>query len=139
MDKISAIRRSANMAAIRSKNTRPEIAVRRFLFAAGLRFRLHAKTLPGKPDIIFRSRRVVIFVHGCFWHGCTKCGDGRRRVKSNSKYWMEKVRGNRSRDARHKRALRAEGWTCLTIWECEVSKPHRLNRLLESILSHSSI
>ncbi|QIP03940.1 very short patch repair endonuclease [Bradyrhizobium symbiodeficiens] len=138
MDTITAIRRSANMAAIRSKNTYPEIAVRRFLFAAGLRFRLHAKNLPGKPDIIFRSRRVVIFVHGCFWHGCTKCVDGKRRVKSNSKYWVEKVRGNRLRDAKHKRALRAEGWRCLTIWECEVSKPRKLRQILDAVVSHSS-
>lgn len=126
------------MAAIRSKNTRPEIVVRRFLFGAGLRFRLHAKALPGKPDIIFPSRRIAVFVHGCFWHGCTKCVDGKRRVKSNSKYWTEKVSGNRLRDTRNKRALRAEGWKCVTIWECEVSKPNRLRSLLETIVSHSS-
>jgi DNA mismatch endonuclease (patch repair protein) len=133
MDKISTIRRHANMAAIRSKDTRPEIAVRQFLFKAGLRFRLHAKALPGKPDILFPSRRIALFVHGCFWHGCTKCIDGRRKVKSNSEYWSEKVLRNRLRDRRHKRALRTAGWKTLTIWECEVSNPDRLRGLLEAI------
>ncbi|WP_407177480.1 very short patch repair endonuclease [Bradyrhizobium sp. STM 3562] len=134
MDKISAIRRSANMAAIRSKDTRPEISVRQFLFRNGLRFRLHSAALPGKPDIVFPSRRVAIFVHGCFWHGCRKCVDGKRRVKSNPKYWTEKLRANRLRDARHKRALQSAGWKCLTVWECEVAKPSRLDWLLEEIV-----
>ena len=129
--------RSANMAAIRSKDTKPEIMVRQFLFRSGLRFRLHAKKLPGKPDIIFPSRRVAVFVHGCFWHGCKKCIDGKRRVKSNSEYWLKKVAGNRARDSRHKRALREAGWKPLTIWECEVSRPTRLLALLEAVLGHT--
>jgi DNA mismatch endonuclease, patch repair protein len=137
MDTISEIRRSANMAAIRSKDTKPEIKVRRFLFRSGLRFRLHAKELPGKPDIVFPSRHVAIFVHGCFWHGCKKCIDGKRRVKSNSEYWLKKVAGNRARDSRHKKALREAGWKSLTIWECEVSRPPRLMALLEAVLERT--
>jgi DNA mismatch endonuclease (patch repair protein) len=133
MDTISTIRRRANMAAIRSKNTKPEIAVRQFLFRNGLRFRLHAKSLPGKPDIIFPSRRLAVFIHGCFWHGCKKCIDGKRKVKSNSEYWTEKVLGNRHRDRRNKSALREAGWTSLTIWECETHDPNRLRALLNAI------
>jgi DNA mismatch endonuclease (patch repair protein) len=133
MDKISSNQRRANMAAIRSKDTQPELAVRKFLFRNGLRFRLHAKYLPGKPDIIFPSRKLAIFVHGCFWHGCKKCIDGKRMVKSNSDYWMSKVEGNRRRDSRNKRALRASGWNSLTIWECEVTTTKRLTILLDGI------
>jgi DNA mismatch endonuclease (patch repair protein) len=133
MDKISTIRRRANMAAIRSKDTKPEIAVRQFLFRNGLRFRLHAKTLPGRPDIIFPSRQVAVFVHGCFWHGCKKCVDGKRKVKSNSEYWTDKILRNRQRDRRNKKALREMGWESLTIWECEVGAPNRLQALLDAI------
>ena len=133
MDKISSNQRRANMAAIRSKDTQPEMAVRKFLFRNGLRFRLHAKDLPGKPDIIFPSRKLAIFVHGCFWHGCKKCIDGKRTVKSNPDYWMSKIDGNRRRDRRNKRALRAAGWRSLTIWECEVPVVKRLTTLLDGI------
>jgi DNA mismatch endonuclease (patch repair protein) len=136
MDKISAIRRRANMAAIRSKDTKPEMAVRRFLFQNGLRFRLHAEALPGKPDLIFPSRRVALFVHGCFWHGCRKCIDGKRKIKSNSEYWTQKISGNKLRDSRQKKALRRAGWKPLTIWECEVPTPERLQALFEAITKH---
>jgi DNA mismatch endonuclease (patch repair protein) len=139
MDKISTIRRRANMAAIRSKDTKPEIAVRQFLFRNGLRFRLHAKTLPGRPDIIFPSRQVAVFVHGCFWHGCKKCIDGKRKVKSNSEYWADKILRNRRRDVRNKKALRDAGWKSLTIWECEVHAPNRLRALLDTIKSSPTI
>jgi DNA mismatch endonuclease (patch repair protein) len=133
MDTISKTRRSANMAAIRSKNTRPEVAVRKFLFRHGLRFRLHSKSLPGKPDIVLPGRRIAVFVHGCFWHGCKKCIDGKRAVKSNSEYWTNKILGNRARDVRHKRALTKAGWRPLTVWECEVTNDKALSRLLRMI------
>jgi DNA mismatch endonuclease (patch repair protein) len=135
MDTISKARRSANMAAIKSKDTRPEVTVRRFLFRHGLRFRLHSKTLPGKPDIVLPGRRVAVFVHGCFWHGCKKCVDGTRAVRSNSTYWTNKVLGNRARDLRHKRALSQAGWRSLTIWECETQSETALFRLLRKIQS----
>lgn len=127
------------MASIRSKDTRPEILVRRFLFSKGLRFRLHAKALPGKPDVVFPSRRVAVFVHGCFWHGCSKCVDGKRRVKSNSKYWSDKVLSNKMRDGRHRRTLKSAGWKTLTVWECEVTNPIRLRSLLEAIMQSPKI
>ena len=127
------------MAAIRSGNTKPEIAVRQFLFRNGLRFRLHARALPGRPDIIFPSRRVVVFVHGCFWHGCDKCIDGKRKVKSNSEYWSGKIVSNRRRDRRNKEVLHKMGWDSLTIWECEVGSPNRLLALLDAIKMHSKL
>jgi len=136
MDSISRELRAANMAAIRSTHTKPEILVRRFLHRNGLRYRLHAKGLPGRPDIVFPSRRVAVFVHGCFWHGCRKCVDGRRRVKSNASYWVEKVSLNRKRDRRNVRELHKLGWATLTIWECEMGSPSRLVALVNSIKAH---
>lgn len=132
-DKLSKKERSANMSRIRSTNTRPEIIVRRALHQAGLRFRLHAKELPGRPDVVFRPDRVCILVHGCFWHGCTKCVDGLRVVKSNSAYWSDKVAENKARDLRNRRALKELGWKVLEIWECETSQPRRLGSLIAKI------
>lgn len=133
MDKISTIRRSANMAAIRSKNTKPEMAVRKFLFRSGLRFRLHAAGLPGRPDLVFPARRVAVFVHGCFWHGCKKCIDGTRKVKSNSAYWTQKVLQNQIRDRKNQQMLRKSGWQPITIWECEARNQARLQKLSDTI------
>jgi DNA mismatch endonuclease (patch repair protein) len=133
MDKLSKERRSRNMAAIRSRHTKPEVIVRRFLFSHGIRYRLHDASLAGKPDIVLRRRRVAVFVHGCFWHGCSKCIDGQRRVKSNFAYWSAKVDANRARDRRHRRALMRDGWKCLTIWECEVAKLSKLETLLSKV------
>lgn len=133
MDTVTASRRSEIMAAIRSKNTAPELAVRRYLHGTGLRFRIHASALPGRPDIVFSGRRTCVFVHGCFWHGCTHCIDGRRAVKSNKGYWGPKIAGNRARDGRHQQALAAAGWTVLTIWECQASDTAVLEALAASI------
>src|ERR1043166_5430611 len=106
MDKISADRRSANMAKIRSSHTRPEIAVRKLVYGFGLRYRLHQQDLPGKPDIVFRKHKKVIFVHGCFWHQHPKrgCLDARRPA-SNTSYWQPKLDRNVTRDAQHLAAL----------------------------------
>jgi DNA mismatch endonuclease, patch repair protein len=120
MDKISPQARSRNMSRIRCQDTSPELAVRRALHRSGLRFRLHRRDLPGKPDLVFPARRACVFIHGCFWHGCPKCVDGTRRVKSNSPYWTAKIAGNRARDARHIGALREAGWNVFVIWECEI-------------------
>ncbi len=139
MDRISKARRSANMAAIRATNTSPEIAVRRALFKAGLRYRLHVKSLPGRPDIVMSGRRLVIFVHGCFWHGCTKCIDGKRAVKSNSVYWVEKVSSNRRRDNRNREALQNCGWHVEEIWECEVRDQRQLANLARRVRRHKSV
>lgn len=133
MDRIAPERRSANMAAIRGRDTAPEMAVRRFLHREGLRYRLHAKQLPGKPDLIFPSRHAVLFVHGCFWHGCPLCAVGRRKVKSNAAYWEAKIARNQARDVKSRAELEAAGWKVFTIWACEISKPAKLSRLAKSI------
>jgi DNA mismatch endonuclease (patch repair protein) len=121
------------MSRIRSQDTAPELTVRRFLHRQGLRFRLHLRTLPGKPDLVFASRRTCLFVHGCFWHGCPHCIDGTRRVKSNAAYWSEKVASNRARDENHRSALEARGWRVLVLWECELRNAGQLIALAEKI------
>src|SRR5437879_2491620 len=117
MDTVTPERRSAIMARIRARDTGPEMAVRHALHSAGLRYRLHSKDLPGKPDLVFRRFRACVFVHGCFWHGCPECIDGRRSVKSNIGYWRPKIAGNRERDAGNRAALERKGWRVFTIWE----------------------
>src|SRR5690349_13041985 len=117
------------MSNILAKNTQPEIRVRKYLYNHGCRYRLHVSSLPGKPDLVFGKARVCVFVHGCFWHGCSKCVDGRRRPKTNKSYWLPKIRRNRARDRSHVRKLRANGWKILTIWECETTSDRKLERL----------
>lgn len=119
MDKLSPERRSANMARIRSANTRPEIALRKLIHALGYRFRLHRKDLPGKPDLVFPSRKKVIFVHGCFWHQHTECREGRVPA-SRLEYWVPKLRRNQERDVLAQSSLKHEGWKFLVVWECEM-------------------
>lgn len=136
-DKIDAERRSANMAAIRSKGMKPEMLVRKIVHGLGYRYRLHQKDLPGKPDLVFRSRHKVVFVNGCFWHqhGSKRCRIT-RRPKSNLEYWEPKLQRNVERDRRNKKALRKRGWSVLTVWECEAKKSsvltERLSRFLEA-------
>ena len=133
MDKLSPEARSRNMSRIRSRDTSPELIVRKYLHRQGLRFSLHGTKLPGKPDLVFAGRGALVLVHGCFWHGCPRCVDGTRRVKSNVPYWSEKVRGNRARDERNIGALKEMGWSVFTIWECEVKNKQRLARLAKRI------
>lgn len=108
--------RSRNMAAIRGKNTRPELLVRHSLHAAGYRFRLHDRHLPGRPDIVLKRYRAVILIHGCFFHGhnCTYF----RWPATRTEFWRSKIAGNRERDARNVAQLRARRWRVLTVWEC---------------------
>lgn len=113
--------RSAQMARVRGRDTKPEMRVRRALHAAGLRYRLHAKGLPGRPDLILPSRRVAVFVHGCFWHrhpdpDCKLA----RLPKSRLDFWLPKLEGNRARDDRNKAALEKLGWKVVEIWECQI-------------------
>lgn len=117
------------MAAIRGKDTIPELRVRRFLHAQGLRYRLHAGRLPGKPDLVFRSRHAVVFIHGCFWHGCPHCRVGSRTVKSNADYWTPKLARNKVRDARVRAELEDLGWRVFVIWECQTRDQAVLSRL----------
>jgi DNA mismatch endonuclease (patch repair protein) len=107
------------MARVRSKNSRPEMVVRKIVFAMGHRYRLHARALPGCPDLVFRGKRKVIFVHGCFWHRHANCALA-RMPKSRLDFWTSKLEGNRKRDKRNKRVLSREGWKVLTIWECQL-------------------
>lgn len=124
--------RSRIMRAVHSRDTAPEMVVRRFLHAAGLRFRLHDQRLPGAPDLVFPSRRVALFVHGCFWHQHPGC-KAAARPKSRQDYWHRKLDGNVARDARHAAELAAAGWTVLIIWECETRDRQRLAMLAENI------
>ena len=136
MDKRSPSERSRNMSAIRSTGMKPEMLVRSLVHRMGYRYRLHAKDLPGKPDLVFRPRKKVIFVHGCFWHQHPKlsCKDG-RPPKSNTGYWGPKLARNVERDADHLKALKASGWRVLVLWECDVLKGSRvLERRIRAFL-----
>ena len=131
VDSLTPEERSQIMARVRSKNSRPELAVRKIVFALGYRYRLHDAKLPGKPDLVFSKRRKVIFVHGCFWHNHShaRCKIA-RLPKSNPKYWADKLRRNVERDAVRRAELRRIGWKALVIWECQ-TKP--LKRQLRRI------
>ena len=131
-DRISKAARSRNMAAIRSKDTKPELRVRSFLHKAGFRFRIHRKDLPGTPDIVLPKYRTVIFVHGCFWHchpGCSLAAT----PKSNEKFWRNKLEGNVERDKRNIRELEDAGWRVLIVWECETKSEEFLSSLIRTI------
>jgi DNA mismatch endonuclease, patch repair protein len=132
VDTLTPQQRSAAMAAVTGKNTGPELIVRKLLFSLGYRYRLHAKDLPGHPDIAFRNRRCVIFVNGCFWHG-HDCPRG-SAPSSNVEFWREKIGRNRARDARVEEELRKDGWRVLTIWQCETKDPEQLRRRLSRFL-----
>ena len=134
MDRVSEKIRSEMMSRIRGKDTQPELQVRKYLHAAGCRYRLHDSRLPGKPDLVFVSKRICLFVHGCFWHGCSKCADGLRKPKSNRAYWLPKIHRNNRRDQLNAHRLRSAGWKVLTIWECEVSNVRKLEQLRRAIL-----
>jgi DNA mismatch endonuclease (patch repair protein) len=133
VDSLSPQERSDIMARVRSKNSRPELAVRKIVFGLGYRYRLHARELPGCPDLIFTPRRKVIFVHGCFWHRHPNCALA-RMPKSRLEFWVPKLEGNRERDDRNKKTLVREGWKVLTIWECELDKPERLRKIIRRFL-----
>ncbi len=120
-------KRSWIMSRVREKNTAPELKVRSLIQRLGFRFRLHRRNLPGKPDLVFPSRKKIIFVHGCFWHG-HDCARGRRLPKTNQEYWVEKIRRNTERDANHQSDLEALGWDVLVIWECEIRALEMISR-----------
>ena len=112
-------KRSDIMRAVKGSNTKPEITLRKKLFALGLRYRLNVNGLPGKPDLVFPKHRTVIFVHGCCWHG-HNCKRGRRKPKQNADYWREKIARNKIRDKKNAAELAKLGWRVVTVWECEI-------------------
>lgn len=122
------------MSGIRGKNTGPELVVRRLLYAAGFRFRLHVRHLPGKPDVVMAGRRVAIFVHGCFWHRHEACKFARSPA-SRRDFWAGKLTANVARDKRATQALQKDGWRVLTVWECAIRDPASLASLKEAMVS----
>jgi len=118
-DNLSKEVRHLNMSHIRSKNTKPEILVRKWLWQHGFRYRLNVKDIPGRPDIVMRKHRTVIFINGCFWHGHAGCS---KFVipKSNVEFWENKIRTNKARDEKNHRLLREAGWNVIVIWECRL-------------------
>ena len=117
------------MRAVKSRDTGAEMAVRRLVYSLGYRYRLHRRDLPGTPDLVFPSRRAVIFVHGCFWHQ-HDCSRGARIPKTRRDYWVPKLRGNQNRDRQHQDRLREMCWRVLVVWECDIPDEVRLERRL---------
>lgn len=132
MDIFSREKRSRIMSAIRSKDTKPEMTVRRIAHGMGYRYRLHRKDLPGKPDLVFSRRRAVIFVHGCFWHQ-HDCRDGRVPT-ANITYWQTKLARNVQRDEQSHNELESLGWRVLTLWECELKEADNIKARLRDFL-----
>jgi DNA mismatch endonuclease, patch repair protein len=132
MDVVDVATRSRMMSAVRSRNTAPEMRVRRFLHACGFRYRLHVRALPGCPDIVLPKFRTAIFVHGCFWHqhsGCAKA----RLPTSNSAFWADKLARNVARDRAAIYSLEQDGWRVLVVWECETRQQEQLHDLASTI------
>jgi DNA mismatch endonuclease, patch repair protein len=132
--KSSAANNSDKMAAIRTRNTSLEMRVRRILFRLGYRYRIHVKTLPGCPDIVFSRKRKVIFAHGCFWHGHS-CRHGATRSKTNTEFWTQKIITNMARDQKVELELRNLGWRVFVIWECELRDITEAERRLVAFLN----
>jgi DNA mismatch endonuclease (patch repair protein) len=128
--------RSQMMAAVRSKDTKPEMFVRRLVHAMGYRYRLRRPDLPGKPDLVFPARRRIIFIHGCFWHqhGKAVCRDS-GIPKTRQEYWIPKLDGNRKRDRRTVQLLKKQGWDVLVVWECETRNAELMKKRLMQFLS----
>jgi DNA mismatch endonuclease (patch repair protein) len=133
-DVLTPQQRSRNMAAIKGKNTKPELIVRRLAHRLGYRFRLHRRDLPGSPDLVFPRLRKVIFVHGCYWH-MHNCRWGRVSPKTNTTFWQTKRVGNVARDRRNLSAVRYEGWNVLVLWECQTRDPRPLEAKIATFLS----
>jgi len=116
--------RSFNMSQIKGKDTKPEIFVRKYLFAKGLRYRKHYKNLPGKPDLVFPKYKTVVFIHGCFWHMHEGC---KYFVvpKTRTDWWIEKLKENKQRDITHREKIRHKGWKVIVVWECELKAERR--------------
>ncbi|WP_268995510.1 very short patch repair endonuclease [Microvirga roseola] len=138
MDRVSPAKRRENMQRIKAKDSVPELAVRRTLRALGVHYRLHVRNLPGSPDIVIRRRRLVIFVHGCFWHRHPGC----RRAyvpSTRTEWWLHKFQTNVDRDNRAIAALLEKGWKVFVIWECETKNQEILDKVVRNILAECPI
>lgn len=129
----SAAQRSYNMSRIRGVDTTPELRVRKLLHSLGLRYRLHGRGMPGKPDLVFAGARAVLFVHGCFWH-MHRCRYGKPAPATNQTFWANKRRSNVERDKRNRAALRKDGWRVFEIWECHTRDEETLRAKLEPLI-----
>jgi DNA mismatch endonuclease (patch repair protein) len=134
MDTLTPEQRSKRMSLVKSKDTAVELRVRRLVYAMGYRYRLHRKDLPGKPDMVFTSRRAAIFIHGCFWHRHEGCKLA-RLPKSKLEFWREKLETNKARDKRNLAALAKDGWRTLVVWECETKNLETLAERLRRFLN----
>jgi len=132
-DTFTPAKRSSVMRAIKGKDTKPEMIVRSLAHELGYRFRLHRRSLPGCPDLVFVKQRKVIFVHGCFWHGHAGCREG-RLPRSNVEYWTQKIGRNKQRDSRAVRELRKDGWGVMTMWECQLDDRERIRGRIKRFL-----
>lgn len=132
-DTLSRMERSERMSRIRDKGSAPEMKLRRLIHGMGFRYRLHVKELPGKPDLVFPSRRAVIFMHGCFWHRHEECKLA-RLPKSKLDFWKPKLEANKERDLLHQRQLRDLGWRVLVVWECEMIYTERVSTIVRNFL-----
>jgi len=133
MDVLNKEQRSELMGRVRGKNTQPELLVRRLVHSLGYRYRLHRSDLPGRPDLVFARKRLVIFVHGCFWHRHARCRKATTPA-SNREYWQSKFRQNRTRDKRNQRDLEKLGWRVVVVWECETRDLELLEERLRAEL-----
>ena len=136
MDTLSKKDRSKRMGLVRAQNTKPEMLVRKLISGLGFRYRLHTKDIPGTPDIVFRSRRKLIFVHGCFWHRHPNCSNN-RMPKSRIEFWKTKLERNRKRDLEQQARLKKTGWKFLIVWECETRDKELLRRRIEGFLNEA--
>jgi len=127
MDNLSIQERSIMMSKIRSNNTKPEILLRKALFAKGFRYKINDKTLQGKPDIVLPKYKTIIFVHGCFWHNHKGCKRA-HLPKSNIEYWKNKIKTNEERDFKNKEILKQLGWNIIVVWECEINKKEKIEQ-----------
>ena len=131
MDNLSKEKRSKIMRSVKSRDTRPELCVRRVVYSLGYRYRIGGTHLPGRPDLVFRSRKKAIFVHGCFWHVHKECPLSHIPKYA---YWRNKLKGNAKRDKDNLQALKRSGWKSLVLWECELIRAERVRRKIESFL-----
>lgn len=134
-DTLSPRKRSERMSRVRSKDTKPEMRVRRLVHGLGYRYRLHVRELPGTPDLVFPSRRAVIFVHGCFWHRHENCALA-RLPKSRLDFWRKKLESNTTRDAAQQERLRELGWRVLVVWECQLGDTTKLTDTIRHFLDN---